>query len=152
MVFLRPYHLPDKDRFNFYPLFINNRVADTGAATYYYFKEHPEVKIKPINMLEGDQLCCPHDHDKDTPYKVYLSRRGNSNFSIAEQIDLLQTFNYSSQEIELLKNRPCNIEFFLDGHFMHFRGIPTWTGVNKESPEFLHQIKLCQDFIKSITE
>lgn len=33
---------------------------------------------------------------------------------------------------------------------MHFRGIPTWSGVSLNDPKFLAQIGLCQEFINNI--
>lgn len=112
LVFINMPLLPDKKRLNFNPYGVHGNVLDTGGATYLYLNKHRDLAIKPIYLLWGDQLFCPHDHDRINPYQITLQETVNMNLEKDQQIALLHLWGYSDHEIELLQKKPANIEFF----------------------------------------
>lgn len=87
----------DKEDLKFHVDVINNKIHDTGAHSYHYLINHPEIKTKS-----------------------FLGHSSTSFYQMDPNEMILHGFNHS--EIELTKNLPwpsC-LEFHIQHHFIHF--------------------------------
>lgn len=97
LMFLNMNTLPDKRSLNFNCGIVEGQHVDTAGFTYYYFQQHPEVKVAVI----------PHYYiDKWT--------------TLTEDQNRFQSIAY------LYSLHPDNIEFMLDHTFLHYRSGGNW--------------------------
>ncbi len=94
-----PQSLPDLEEFQCHLDVINNTIYDSGAHTYHYLKNHPNVRAKR------------YIHDASTEI-------------IHHTQSCLEEMGYLPDEAWLIKYLPwpCYVEFHLDKHFLHFAG------------------------------
>ncbi len=89
--------LPDKDDLKFHVDIIENKLYDTGAHTYHYLRNHPEVRVRKI-----------------------LGYSSTSFYSMPPEE--IEKFGFKPHEIEFIKTLPwpqC-VEIHMDQHFLHF--------------------------------
>lgn len=128
--------LPDKETINFNCGFINNTATDVGGFIYYYFKNHPQIRIAYVNQHHSGYFAC----DVCQQYDAYTPCIHNANTwkkqGIPEKI------------INFMQKGPNNVEFFIDHTFLHYRGGGNW---DQKSPEYHAQkTKILNDFIEEI--
>ncbi len=92
-----PKRLPDVKELKFHCDRINGYFHDTGAHTYYYLKNHPEVSY--------------------TTYPRVLDRT-----FYHLPAEALKASGFFQEEIDLIKDMPWSgcIEFYVDYHFLHY--------------------------------
>ena len=101
---------------------VHGQVQDTGAASYYYMEEHPEVKIGKIPLIQGDCL---------------------TKWSLGD----FRANNLGSREIELVeKLRGFYYEIHMDWHVFHYKG----SSHARLRPERHHRI--CEFLDKILSE
>lgn len=117
--------LPDKKSINFNCGCVEGIATDVGGYTYYYLKNHPDLRRKNI----------------DGHYFSHTSTRNDEE---------LKDLSFTQEMIRFVHQGPDNIEFFIHSSFLHYRGGTNW---NQESPEY-HRKKtnILQDFISQITQ
>jgi hypothetical protein len=94
---LDPKRLPNLESLKFHCDMINHYFYDTGAHTYHYLKENPDVRYKLYRRVFDREF-----------YQMSVSQ--------------LKEFGFNKEEIYLLKSLPwpgC-IEFSIDYHFLHY--------------------------------
>lgn len=86
LVFLNIPNLPDRENLSFNILCMNNFELDTGAATYFYLRDHPEINFKKISMIQGYELFCPHPSVRQMLDEIKLASgyKGNLCFRTAK--------------------------------------------------------------------
>ncbi|MFZ5953841.1 MAG: hypothetical protein ACOYT8_01935 [Candidatus Dependentiae bacterium] len=105
--------IPDKKSLNFNAGTINGILGDTGAWSYYYMQEHPELKIIPVHMTFSHQLFLGDRHI-NKPADVHISDELKRSF--------YEHYGFTDIEIAFLLNRPDTFEYYLDLNFVHYRG------------------------------
>lgn len=120
LVFFDMPALPDKKSINFNCGRVEGIGTDVGGYTFYYLQNHPHLRRKNIDGL--------YTHD----------------------IKELKNVFFTQEMIWLIDQSPDNIEFFVHGTFLHYRGGTNWNG---KSPEY-HQQKtnILQNFIAQIMQ
>jgi hypothetical protein len=102
LVFFNMNTLPNKRSINFNCGVINGQPLDVGGHTYHYFKQHPEVRLYPINTF-------------------HISHATLADFALAKK-----------SVIHLVEKHPHNIEFLLGFTFFHYRGGGNWNGASPQ--------------------
>ncbi len=106
-------NLPNKKTLNFNCGPINGTSGDTGAWSYYYLKNHPELNVVPVSVLYSHQL-------------FLADRHINKAADLAISEDVKSSFyahaGFNNTEIKFLLNQPDTFEFYLDNNFLHYRG------------------------------
>lgn len=122
--FLKMNKLPDKRTLNFNTGAIDGILVDSGGYTHYYFKQHPEVKVKRILPLFSHQLFLGDSH-------VNISV---ASLSDSAKTECYGTMGFNDKEIKFLLKRPDTFDFFLESHMLHYRGASTTAndGSNKK--------------------
>jgi hypothetical protein len=110
IVFLRMDTLPDKRTLNFNCGPIGKYNVDSGGWTHYYLSQHPALRIKWVNELQGGRLFCP-----DRFHEV------SSATTVAQEITTLRTMGFDDNQIQFLQNKPDTIGFVCNGYFLHYR-------------------------------
>jgi hypothetical protein len=113
--------LPNKEDLRFHVDRINNQVYDSGAHSYHYLKNNPQISVKKY-PLHGS-LAFKNEPDS----VLYLA-------------------GFNDDEIALTRAlpEPLRVEFHIDHHFIHFRGV-SFHQAGKETKErlvieFLHRL------------
>ena len=115
LCFLNMSELPDRKTLNFNCGRINNILADSGGWTHFYLMNHPELKVSRINSLFSHQLFLGDSH---------FNRSGDSFTSVPEavRVTFYLDLGFTDNEIRFLLKQPDTFEFYLDLHFLHYRG------------------------------
>jgi len=123
IVFLKMDTLPDKKTLNFNCGLIGKHSVDSGGWTHYYLSQHPALRIKWVNELQGGRLFCPDRFDAVS-----------SATTIEQEIASLRTMGFDDNQIQFLQKKPDTIGFVCDGHFLHYRA---GTNYDNQSDEYL---------------
>ncbi len=120
--------LPDKETLNFNCGKIDGASVDSGGYSYYYLKDHPEIKNKNIDEVWGYQLCCP---DRFVPAHVIET-------DVPEQrkIAKYKGLGFHEKEINFLLKQPHTIQFLLNNSILHFRA-----GSNYDSQSQVYMVR-----------
>jgi hypothetical protein len=113
LVFFNMPSLPKNREINFNCGSVDGVGTDVGGYLYYYFKKYSQLKIASL----------PPSHIEFLPKTLTEIQK-----------------RFTSKETDFLMQRPSNIEFFCDDHFLHYRGGQNW---DHQSPEY-HQKKMAQ--------
>lgn len=89
-----PGRLPDLGALRFHVAPINHKIFDTGAESYHYLKNHPDVRVG--NYSASNHISFKH-----------------------RSVEELCQMGYTKEEAELIKQVPW-IELHIDNHFLHF--------------------------------
>lgn len=135
IVLLNMNNLPEKRTINFNCGNVNGVGCDVGGYTYYYFKEHPKVKLKKFEVIHNQYLIC--DSCKNAKQYKCIHNRTE-----------LERLGFNKNEQDFLQAGPANIEFLLDKSILHYRGGTNWD----QQPEGFHSLKtsILNNFIKKI--
>ncbi len=131
--------LPDKKTLNFNCGTINGTGGDTGAWSYYYLKNHPELNVVPVSMTFSHQLFLADYHiDKE------------ADFTISDDVkaSFYAHYGFNNTEIKFLLNKPDTFEFYLDNNFLHYRGGSNHTNNSQKYHD--HKFKIFNDFFNDI--
>lgn len=92
-----PSRLPDLDQLKFHVDVINNKLHDSGAHSYYYLQDHPNLKVRKYLSDRSTGFC----HWKDSQIK---------------------SFGFTDHEMWLIRSLPWpqSVRFDMNKHFMHF--------------------------------
>lgn len=132
--------LPNKKTLNFNCGKANGASVDSGGHTYYYLKNNPEIKIKPVNEFFGYQLFCP---DRFVPDSCI-----DKNTPVIQQIKKLKDFGFNDTEINFLQKKPHTIEFLFNNSFLHYRA---GTNYDNQSDRYEQEkMKLIMNFLTEI--
>lgn len=108
--------LPEQSTLNFNCGWVDGELCDVGGHTYFYFKKHPKVRLKPVG---GHCFVNAHIHQKD------------------------QSFFHPFLKL-MLEKGVTNSEFFLDFTLFHYRGGGNWDSKSKDyhrhKTQGLHQL------------
>lgn len=124
IVFFNMNTIPEKKSMNWNYGSVENQATDVGGYTYYYFKKHPEVRIKNIEFL----------YMFHEPAISHLKQR-----------------DLDAHEIQFLREDPYGAQFYLDLEnnpaFLHYRAGSNWTGM----PQDYHAKKtiILNNFLKN---
>lgn len=102
LVFFDMPALPDKKSINFNCGRVEGIGVDVGGYTYYYLKNHPDLRRKNID--------CLYTHN----------------------IEELKHIFFTKELIWFIDQSPDNIEFLIHGTFLHYRGGTNWNGKSPE--------------------
>lgn len=147
ITFLNMQTLPDKKTLSFNCGWVNECSADSGGYTYYYLKDHPEVIVKGINSLLGEQMLCT---DR---FATSEKNQRNINTPNEDKISFWQSHKFNEKEIKFLLKNPDTVQFLMEGDdawFFHYRG-----GTNYENlPASYHKQKknLIAEYLKDIMQ
>jgi len=129
--------LPDKRSLNFNCGYIHGWPVDSGGWTHYYLIKHPELIVKPIYALYSHQL--------------FLADKGvNHLANIMVPLEIKKAFyrancEFNRKEIAFLLKMPDSFEFYLDNHFLHYRGGSTTDTLNNS-----HKFRIFNEFLEDI--
>ncbi len=115
LCFLNMGKLPDKRSLNFNCGKVNNILADSGGWTNFYLTNHPDLRVFRINSLFSHQLFLGDDHCR---------RQGDTFDAVpaASRRTFYLDLGFMEHEIRFLLKQPETFEFYLDFHFLHYRG------------------------------
>lgn len=125
IVFMDMRTLPNKRTMNWDCGKVDGESVDVGGQLHHYLKNNPDLRVKLFGALHSDSF------PKDTKS--------------------LKELNFNDTIIEyLIMKKTHNIEFFIDNHFLHYRGGTNW---DQKSPGY-HQekSKILNDFINKIID
>lgn len=126
LVFMNMRTLPNKRTLNFGGGTIHGFACDNGAQTYYYFKNNPSARRKDISLAHIGAFA------------ESLNCQTCKNLSCKKCIETMVAHGFDEALISFIHECPnLNIEFFLNYHFLHYRGGCNWDG---QSTEY-HRIK-----------
>lgn len=128
--------IPDKRSLNFNCGTINEVPGDTGAWSYYYLLEHPDLKTVPVRMTFSHQLFLADKH---------INAPENNMTSDDSKRGSYEHFGFNNTEIDFLLKKPDTFEFYLDNNFFHYRGVSYTTGD-------AYKLKIFREFIDTITQ
>jgi hypothetical protein len=97
LVFLDMPHLPQKRTLNFNCGIIKGQACDTAGYTYYYFRDHPEVRLRKMPLLHIN--------------------------NIKPEVDLKDVH---APIREFIEKKPDNVEFLLNFSVLHYRSGGNW--------------------------
>lgn len=133
--------LPEKRTLNFNVSLINNVTADSGGCTYHYLKKHPELVVKHINVVYSWQLFLGDAH-------VFMPI--NTSCPADVKTSCYERLGFNKEEISFFFNQPDTFEFYLENHFLHYRGGSNHT---RDPQSYVNNKgKIFTDFINSILE
>ena len=128
--------LPDKHSLNFNCGIINGVGGDTGAWSYYYLLEHPELNVVPVRMTFSHQLFLADKH---------INVPMNTSTPADAKRGFYEHFGFNDTEINFLLQEPDTFEFYLDNFFFHYRGSSYTTGDS-------YKLQIFNEFINKILE
>lgn len=102
--------LPNKRTINFNCGRINGVNVDSGGFTYYYFKNHPQVRVKQAPVKCASTLFL---HNR-------FAHRQNTNIPVNEQIEKLKEYGFDKIEIAFLQKKVPDISYALNNCFLHY--------------------------------
>ena len=102
--------LPDKRSMNFNNGRINGAVVDSAGFTYYYFKNHPEVRVKQTPVLCASTLFL---HNR-------FAKRQNTDVPVDEQIKKLKKYGFNEMEIAFLQRKTPDLSYAYNNAFLHY--------------------------------
>ncbi len=127
LIFFNPKTIPNKNALNFNCNVINNAQADAGGYTYFYLQATPEAKIKYFNRLRLIESYCQYCVYRQLP-------------TCGHNTHILQNYGLNTLQIKFAQTMPIiydthwnrNIEFFLNGIFLHFRAGSNYLNIPSE--------------------
>ncbi len=135
LAFLNMKNLPDKRKLNFNCGKIYEMPIDAGGHTYYYLKDHPQLKIYYTSACHSFVLMCQN------------CQKSNQNVCLHNTKTLID-LGFNQKEIKFIHSGANNVEFLLNKNFLHYRGGTNWD----HKTNFYHQnkTKMLNDFISDI--
>lgn len=133
--------LPDKNSLNFNCGTANGASVDSGGWTYYYLKNHPNIKIEYLDSIWSYNLFCSHNIesrpvDNSTPREI--------------KINTYRQLGFNDKEINFFLQQPDTFEIYFDKHFLHYRAA---TNYNNLSQNFHHlKLKIFNEFLDNILQ
>lgn len=108
--------LPNKRTISFEGGIVEGLNCDVGAHTYYYFKNNPHIHSKFFG----------HFHIGAVRFEANCKKCDT--LSCASCLIKLHQLHLDAAAIKFIHNLPedKNVEFFLNGHFLHYRGGSNW--------------------------
>lgn len=107
--------LPNKETISFEGGYIAGFACDVGAHTYYYFKNNPSVRTYFFGAIHIGLL------------KHHLKCNKCVQMTCPECVKKLkEELKFTDNIIKFIQNCPDNIEFYLNGTFLHYRGGSNW--------------------------
>ncbi len=126
LIFMNMQTLPNKRTFSLAGGTIHGFGCDTGAQSYYYFQNNPTAHRKLIYSLHPGNLA------------YNIGCQICSNLTCQKCLGIMWEHNIPKNVISFIHECPnLNVEFFLDCHFLHYRGGSNWDG---QAAEY-HRIK-----------
>ncbi len=114
IAFLNMSILPEKTTINFNCGKIKGVPVDAGGYTHHYLKSHPECKVRHFAPLHTPSLSCS-ECLKIHEYHACTHNR-----------DLLERSGFDENQITALHSGLQNVEFFINGTFLHYRSGTNW--------------------------
>jgi len=138
LCFLNMGKLPDKKSLNFNCGRINNILADSGGWTHFYLMNHQNLRVSRISSLFSHQLFLGDTH---------FNRKADSFTSVPEAVrtTFYLDLGFTDNEIRFLLQQPDTFEFYLDLHFLHYRGGST--DVTQTEGYHAHKWRIFTEFI-----
>lgn len=115
LVFMNMKTLPNKKTISFEGGYIHGLACDVGAHTYYYMQNNPQIRTKFYNQIHIGAW-------KVTGVKCSVC----SNMSCSKCTELLIEQGFDAHNIHFIQECPDDIEFNLNGHFLHYRCGSNW--------------------------
>ncbi len=131
--------LPDKRTLDFSCGEANGFLLDTGGLTYYYLKNHPNLKTYWFDEFYGWQLFCPEE---------YAKHREDKTTPVTQQIQKLKSLGFNDKEIKFLQKKPSTFSYQFNNNFFHFRGGSNYDNFSKDFMS--KKMKLVSDYIYDI--
>ena len=126
LVFMDMRTLPNKEFICWTGEYINGSNTDTGGAMHYYLKNNPEVCVKFM-----DQLYFPPNVNSDRDKVICNSCKQAASIACTHTGELLKKHGLDCHAVSFLQKGPCGgNEFFISGHFYHYRGSSWDSSVN----------------------
>jgi hypothetical protein len=112
---------------------------DSGACTYNYLKQHPELKVEYMTSLWSYQLFLGDRH---------RSISETISVTTQEKISAYTHYGFNEKEIKFLLNKPDTFEFYLDNNFLHYR---EGTNYGSHTQEYVdRKTRIFKEFIEDI--
>lgn len=115
LAFMNMKTLPDKRTLSFEGGYIHGLACDVGAHTYYYMQNHPEIKTRFYNQLHIGAW-------KITAIQCTVC----NNMTCDNCTKLMVTQGFDENAIRFIQECPDDIEFNMNGHFLHYRCGSNW--------------------------
>lgn len=112
----------------------NDQNSTVGGYTHYYLAAHTDLRVKQIDIINGSKLLCPYNIPFNPTQDI--NNDTNSNMPSEEHKRSLEEMGFNKREIIFFAKKPVNIDLFLDGRFLYYRGYSPY--------------KYCADFINSL--
>jgi len=130
-------NLPDKNSINFNCGRINGWPVDSGGYTYFYLKNHPNIRLDKITSLYSHQLFLADAH---------FNRLADTLPTEVKEA-FYTSLGFNKNEINFLIKKPDTFEFYLDCNFIHYRGGST----DGKSLEQSYKFKIFKEFLDGLT-
>lgn len=131
--------LKDKYSLDFNTGVIDGWPVDSGGYTYYYLQQHPEVKLKSIDVLYSHQLFLADRH---------INRCNPDEVPNEVKTTFYMNLGFTDKEINFLLKKPDTFEFYLENHFLHYRDGSNDT---RQSQQYhVNKLRMFKQFINDI--
>ena len=118
LVFMDMRNLPNKETINWAGGYINGSAADTGGQMHYYLKNNSHIRLHYMNQL----LFGRRATDIENAGVVCDECKKNQNLACSHNTEILKKCGLDQYGIKFLQAGPQGgNEFFMDGHFFHYR-------------------------------
>ncbi len=114
--------LPNKKTINFNCGRINGSIVDSGGFTFYYFKNHPEVRVKQAAVKCASTLFL---HNR-------FAHRQNTNVPHNEQLQKLKEYGFDEMEVAFLQKKIPDISYALENNFLHYNAGSNYDNQSKQ--------------------
>jgi len=123
LAFLDMKAMPNKHTLTFNCGQVEGHPIDGGGHSYYYIKNNPDVQIRYVNHFYSGNFHC--DSCKSTNQQL-----------CTHNTEKLMTEGFDNNQLLFLQSA-CNVEFFHNNSFLHYRGGTNW---DNQSQKY-HQMK-----------
>lgn len=138
LVFFNMNTTPNKRSMNWNCGKVNGSSVDVGGHMHHYLVDNPQAHIKHLDVYHTGNLMCQSCRKNDSYYCAHGFEEKVQNNTYLDEANK-----------QFLLKRPVNIEFLVNGHFLHYRG----AGWDTKTPQY-HKTKqqLCKEFIEAKIE
>jgi hypothetical protein len=141
LCFLHMNRLPDKRSLNFNCGVANGASVDSGGWTYFYLKQHPELRVISVEGLWSYLLFCPHYID---------SRPIDYTASEDARREVYIKYGFNEKEIQFFLKRPDTFEIYMDKCFLHYRAGTNYSNLSQEFHN--NKTRIFNEFINDILQ
>ena len=144
IVFLDMANLPNHDTIQFSPISVRGVALDTGGLSHHYLASHRNISVTYFNQFynrkafELMQVPCNLCNSSQVPCEHAIQRAKDYGKFDDNQIQYI------------IASGPNDAEFYIDSHFIHYRGGTNWDGLSEAHHK--RKTQTFSDYIQTILQ